>query len=160
MSTSVQLRDPRSDVDSACLGGVYSDSGMSPVTNVGIYTGSVENQLFFVFDAKNNWTDSQFGARASVSIDGSITACAISVDGTVTACALAPSDEGSEVHVVKTPSSPTMDPLSSIKIFETSMFPIRSICFGMNGKLKTRIIIGCDDGTINSVSLSSGRGQA
>ena len=150
----ITLSDPRSD-EAACLGGVYSETSMSPVTNMGVFSGSVENQIFFVQNANQNWTETSSCARSAVSIDGAITSSAISVDGTVTAAALLPSDEGSELHVIKTPSEPTAEPLSSIKIFETAMFPIRSVCFGMNGKLKTKLFVGTDEGKIHGVSLSS-----
>jgi hypothetical protein len=157
MTKVISLKDPHPDTaDASCLGGVYSDCGISPVTNMGVFSGSVENQVFFVGNADKNWTEFGSKHRCAVSIDGSITSCAISIDGTVTACALLPSDEGSELHVIKTPDVASSEPIvNSIKIFETSMFPIRSICFGMSGKLKTKLFAGTDDGKIYSINLSA-----
>ena len=154
MASVVTLKEPQGDeTDFSCLGGVYSDCAISPITNVGVYSGSVENQVFFVFGANKDWTSLPSQARSAISIDGSITACSIATDGTVTAAALSPSEEGSELHVIKTPSEPSAQP-QTIKMFESAMFAIRSICFGMNGRLKTKIFIGTDEGKIFAVSLA------
>ena len=155
-SQIVTLRDPLGEGDSACLGGVFSDCGISPVTGVGIYSGSVENQVFFVHQANCDWTNINFSNRCSVSIDGSIIASAISVDGSVTACALAPSEEGAELHVIKTPPPGMVDSVKSIKIFDSPLFAIRSVSFAMNGRLKTKLFVGTDEGKIFSVSLKAG----
>ena len=141
----------------ACLGGLYSDCAHSPVTNVSAYAGSVENQVFF--ELRNpavGWTNSEFQARSAISIDGSINAVALSLDGSVTACALTPSDEGSELHVIKTPAEPATAPLGSIKIFTSSTFPIRTLCFGFNGRLKTKLFLGTDEGKVVGVSIGRG----
>ena len=157
----ITLKEPRPDAaDAACLGGVYTDCAMSPVTNVGLYSGSVENQVFFVLNANGEWTNSPSSARSAVSIDGSIIASAIALDGTVTACALSPSDEGAELYVIKTPSAPSTDPVSAIKIFTSPLFGIRSVCFGLNGRLKTKLFVGTDEGKILSVSLARSSGGA
>ena len=154
MSEVITLKDPVGEGDSACLGGVYSECGISPVTNVGVYSGSVENQVFFVFGANGDWTNINSSARCSVSIDGSVIASAVSVDGTVTACALAPAEEGAELHVIKTPESASSE-TKSIKIFDSPLFAIRSIAFGMSGRLKTKLFVGTDEGRIFSVSLKA-----
>jgi len=151
----LNLNDPDGEGDSACLGGVYSECAVSPVTGTGIYSGSVENQVFFVLHANSLWTNINSSARCSVSIDGSIIASAISVDGTVTACALAPSEEGAELHVIKTPVAPCSE-TKSIKIFDSPLFAIRSVAFAMNGRLKTKLLVGTDEGRIFSVSLKAG----
>ena len=159
MST-IQLREANGEVDAVCMGGVYSDCSYSPVTNTAVYSGSVENQVFFVLNSAGDWTGLPAAARAAVAMDGSVTATAVSIDGTVTACALSPSEEGAELHVIKTPSTGTDEPLSSIKLFTTSVFQIRSVCFGLGGRLKTKIVIGSDEGKIFSVSLSRSKSGA
>ena len=154
--TSVNLKDPIDD--STCLGGVYSDCGHSPVTNVSVFSGSVENQVFFVLNSGNSdWTNSPVTNRSAVSIDGSIHCCGVAVDGSVIACALSPSDEGSELHVIRPPTEPSSNSslVPTIKIWESQLFPIRSLCFGLNGKLKTKIFLGTDEGKIFQVSISS-----
>ena len=157
MTNVLALPDPPSESDFSCLGGVYSDCAISPLSNVGVYSGSVENQIFFVFGANKDWTGIASGSRTGVSMDGSITACGISTDGSVTALALSPSEEGAELHVIRTPSSDSPDSPSTIKMFDSPLFAIRSICFGMNGRLKTKIYLGTDEGKIYSVSLGRGK---
>jgi hypothetical protein len=140
--------------DEKCIGGVFSDCSFSPVTNVAAYSGSVENQVFYVFDSNRVWSSLSSESRAVVGMDGSLNALSVSLDGSVTACAVTPSDEGSEIHVIRTPSTKSSAPLTGIKIFETPLFPIRTVCFGMNGKLKTKIFAGTDEGKVLSVSLT------
>ena len=149
---SLNLRDPTDD--STCLGGVYSDCGYSPVTNLSIFSGSVENQLFFI-SGNSDWTNATVSNRSAVSIDGSIHSCGISLDGSVVACALSPSDEGSELHVIRPPTEPSTSLVPTIKIWDSQLFPIRSLCFGLNGKLKTKIFVGTDEGKIFQISISS-----
>jgi hypothetical protein len=149
---SINLRDPVDD--STCLGGVYSDCGHSPVTNMSIFSGSVENQLFFI-SGNSDWINAAVSNRSAVSIDGSIHCCGISLDGSVIACALSPSDEGSELHVIRPPTEPSTNLVPTIKIWDSQLFPIRSLCFGLSGKLKTKLFVGTDEGKVFQISISS-----
>ena len=146
----IELKDP-AEVD-ACLGGMYSSCAYSPLTHTSVYAGSVENQFFFVYDVAGGWMNIRFQNRCCVSIDGAINSVAISFDGSVSACALAPSDEGSELYIIRTPAAGAAAP-TCIKIFESAMFPIRSICFGMGSKLKTKLFVGTDEGRVFGVSI-------
>ena len=150
----VNLPDP-TETD-ACLGGLYSSCAASPITGTGVYAGSVENLVFFV--PTPLWGNQCHTARSAVSIDGSINSVAISLDGTVTACAVSPSDEGSELHVIKTPVDPSDTSVKSVKIFETPMFPIRSICFAFGGRVKTKLVLGTDEGKIYQISIGKNGG--
>jgi WD40 repeat protein len=136
-----------------CLGGDFSTVAFSPLAGTALFSGSMETHIFSIPNSDRPWASLPEGASVTLTPDDpardSLTDITISVDGTVALGAVNSTESGGEVFLINLQNS------KKIKIYNSPLFPIRSVSFGSGGRRKTAALIGIDDGTVVEVSLKT-----